>query len=133
MKGDTTMAGKFVIITAKNGEFTFNLKASNGEVIMTASETYPNMGACENGIASVKKNSCAPIEDQARDEKQPHPKFELYKDKAGEFRFRLKAGNGEIIGKSEGYKAKASAKKGIASIAKNAPDAPIVVIEPDAK
>ena len=127
------MAGKFVIITAKNGEFTFNLKASNGEVILTASETYPNMGACENGIASVKKNSGAPIEDQTRDEKQTHPKFELYKDKAGEFRFRLKAGNGEIIGKSESYKAKASAKKGIASIAKNAPDAPIVVIEPDAK
>ena len=57
--------------------------------------------------------------------------YELYKDKAGEFRFRLKAGNGEIIGKSEGYKAKASAKKGIASIAKNAPDAAIVVIEPE--
>ena len=48
------MAGKFVIITAKNGEFTFNLKASNGEVILTASETYTTMSACENGIASVK-------------------------------------------------------------------------------
>ena len=47
--------------------------------------------------------------------------------------WRLKAANGEIIGKSEGYKAKASAKKGIASIAKNAPDAPVVVIEPEAK
>ena len=127
------MAGKFVIITAKNGEFTFNLKASNGEVVLTASETYPNMGACENGIASVKKNSGVHIEDQTREEKQTNPKYELYKDKAGEFRFRLKASNGEIIGKSEGYKAKASAKKGIASIAKNAPDAPIVVIEPDEK
>ena len=127
------MAGKFVIITAKNGEFTFNLKASNGEVVLTASETYPNMGACENGIASVKKNSGVHIEDQTREEKQTNPKYELYKDKAGEFRFRLKAANGEIIGKSESYKAKASAKKGIASIAKNAPDAPIVVIEPDEK
>ena len=127
------MAGKFVVITAKNGEFTFNLKASNGEVVLTASETYPNMGACENGIASVKKNSGVHIEDQTREEKQTNPKYELYKDKAGEFRFRLKAANGEIIGKSESYKAKASAKKGIASIAKNAPDAPIVVIEPDEK
>ncbi len=127
------MAGKFVIITAKNGEFTFNLKASNGEVVLTASETYPNMGTCENGIASVKKNSGVHIEDQTREEKQTNPKYELYKDKAGEFRFRLKAANGEIIGKSESYKAKASAKKGIASIAKNAPDAPIVVIEPDEK
>ncbi len=127
------MAGKFVIITAKNGEFTFNLKASNGEVILTASETYPTKGACENGIASVKKNAGVPVEDQTREEKQNHPKYELYKDKGGDFRFRLKAANGEIIGKSEGYKAKASAKKGIASIAKNAPDAPIVVVEPDEK
>ena len=127
------MAGKFVITTAKNGEFTFNLKASNGEVILTASETYTTMSACENGIASVKKNSGVHIEDQTRDEKQSHPKYELYKDKAGEFRFRLKASIGEIIGKSEGYKAKASAKKGIASIAKNAPDAPIVVIKPEDK
>ena len=95
------MAGKFVITTTKNGEFTFNLKASNGEIILTASESYTTM----------------------------NPKYELYQDKAGEFRFRLKAGNGENIGKSEGYKAKASAKKGIASIGKNAPDAPIVVIE----
>ena len=125
------MAGKFVIITAKNGEYTFNLKASNGEVVLTASETYPDMGACENGIASVKKNSGAHIEDQTREEKLTHPKYELYKDKGGDFRFRLKAANGEIIGKSEGYKAKASAKKGIASIAKNAPDAPVIVAEAD--
>ena len=127
------MAGKFVITTAKNGEFTFNLKASNGEVILTASETYTSLSACENGINSVKKNAGSPIEDQTRDEKQTHPKFELYKDKGGEFRFRLKAGNGQNIGKSEGYKAKASAKKGLASIAKNAPDAPVIVVEPEEK
>ena len=127
------MAGKFVISTAKNGEFTFNLKASNGEIILAASETYTTRSACENGVASVKKNSGVHVEDQTRDEKQPNPKYELYKDKAGEFRFRLKAANGEIIGKSESYKAKASAKKGIASIAKNAPDAAIIVNEPKEK
>ena len=127
------MAGKFVISTAKNGEFTFNLRASNGEVILTASETYTSMSACENGIASVKKNALAHTEDQTRDEKLPHPKFELYKDNGGEFRFRLKAANSLNIGKSEGYKAKASAKKGIASVAKNAPDAPIIVADPEAK
>lgn len=49
-------------------------------------------------------------------------KFELYTDKAGEFRFRLKAGNGEIILASEGYKQKASATNGIESVKKNAPD-----------
>lgn len=49
-------------------------------------------------------------------------KFELYKDKAGEFRFRLKAGNGEIILASEGYKQRASAENGIESVRKNAPE-----------
>lgn len=49
-------------------------------------------------------------------------KFELYKDKAGEFRFRLKAGNGETIGTSESYKAKSGATNGIESVKKNAPD-----------
>ena len=123
------MAGKFIITTTKNGEFTFNLKAGNGEIILTASETYTTMGACENGINSVKKNALAAIEDQTREESIKNPKYELYQDKSGEFRFRLKAGNGENIGKSEGYKAKASAKKGIASIGKNAPEAAVVVID----
>ncbi|WP_417674267.1 YegP family protein [Pseudodonghicola sp.] len=49
-------------------------------------------------------------------------KFELYKDKAGEFRFRLKAGNGQIILASEGYKQRASAENGIDSVKKNAPE-----------
>ena len=49
-------------------------------------------------------------------------KFEIYKDKAGEFRFRLKASNGQIILASEGYKAKTSCKKGIASVQKNSQD-----------
>ena len=123
------MAGKFIITTTKNGEFTFNLKAGNGEIILTASETYTSMSACENGINSVKKNALAAVEDQTREESVSNPKYELYQDKAGEFRFRLKAANGQNIGKSEGYKAKASAKKGIASIGKNAPDAPVVVVD----
>jgi len=50
-------------------------------------------------------------------------KFELYKDKAGEFRFRLKAGNGQNILASEGYKDKSGAVNGIESVKKNAADA----------
>ena len=126
------MAGKFIITKANNGEFTFNLKASNGEVILTASETYTTLDACNSGISSVKKNALSQIEDQTRGESATHPKFELYQDKAGEFRFRLKAANGQIIGKSEGYKAKASAKKGIASIGRNAPDAAVITVDADA-
>ena len=59
-------------------------------------------------------------------EKLTHPKFEVYADKAGEFRFRLKARNGEVIAVSEGYKAKASCLNGIESVQKNAPEAEIV-------
>ena len=123
--------GKFVISKTKSGEFTFNLKAGNGEVILSASESYTSMSGCQGGIASVQKNALAHVEDQTVEgfEKLTHPKFEVYQDKAGEFRFRLKARNGENIGRSEGYKAKASALNGIASVGKNAPEADVVVEE----
>ena len=119
--------GKFVISKTKGGELTFNLKAGNGEVILTASESYTSMSGCKGGISSVQKNALAHVEDQTVEgyEKLTHPKFEVYKDKAGEFRFRLKAKNGENIGKSEGYKRKDSCLNGIASVGKNAPDAKI--------
>ena len=125
--------GKFVISKTKNGELTFNLKAGNGEIILTASESYTSMSGCQGGIDSVQKNALAHVEDQTVEgyETLTHPKFEVYKDKAGEFRFRLKARNGENIGKSEGYKAKASCMNGIASVGKNAPDAKIE--EPEEK
>ena len=58
-----------------------------------------------------------------------NPKFEVYVDKAGEFRFRLKARNGEIIAVSEGYRAKASCLNGIESIRRNAPEAGTVEAE----
>lgn len=122
--------GKFVISEAKNG-VKFNLKAGNGEIIAT-SEVYSSKAACENGIESVKKNApVAPVEDQTVENyaQEKNPKFEVYKDKAGEFRFRLKAKNGEIIAVGEGYKAKASCLNGIDSIGRNAPGAPVVLVE----
>ena len=122
--------GKFVIKETKTG-FTFRLKAGNGEVIGT-SEVYKALDTCKNGCASVAKNApVANIEDQTVEgfEKQKHPKFEVYTDKAGETRFRLKATNGEIILASESYKAKSSCMNGIASVQKNAVDAEIVIEE----
>ena len=119
--------GKFVIKQAKTGPM-FNLKARNGEIIGT-SEIYNNLDACKNGIASVQKNApIANLEDQTKEgfEKASNPKFELYNDKKGEFRFRLKAGNGEIILASEGYVSKDGCKDGIASVRKNAADSTIV-------
>ena len=53
-------------------------------------------------------------------------KFEIIKDKSGEYRFHLKAGNGEIIAASQGYKTKASALNGVESVQKNAADAGVV-------
>ena len=121
--------GKFVVKETKTG-IKFDLKAGNGEVIAT-SEVYNSESACMNGIASVKNNCAAAVEDQTVEnfEQQKHPKYEVYTDKAGEFRFRLKARNGEVIAVSEGYKAKPSCLNGIESVKKNAPDAEIVKAE----
>lgn len=119
--------GKFVIRETATG-VKFDLKAGNGEVIAT-SEVYSSMDACKNGVASVQKNAPeAAVENQTVEgyETEKNPKFEVYADKAGEFRFRLKATNGQVIATSEGYKAIASCLNGIESIKKNAPDAEIV-------
>ena len=122
--------GKFVIKEAKGG-VKFDLKAGNGEVIAT-SEVYTTVAACKKGIESVRKNSAvAEIEDQTAEGAAAlkNPKFEMYTDKAGEFRFRLKATNGQIIATGEGYKEKKSCKNGIESVKKNAADAPVEQVE----
>ena len=119
--------GKFAVKMTKSG-IKFNLKATNGEII-ASSEVYNTKASCLNGIESVRRNApVASVEDQTVEnfEKQKHPKFEIYKDKAGEFRFRLKATNGQIIAVSEGYKAMKSCVNGVESVKKNAPDAPVV-------
>ena len=118
---------KFVIRTVNSG-IKFDLKATNGQVILT-SEVYTTEAACRKGIESIMKNApVANVENQTEEgfETMTHPKFEMYQDKAGEFRFRLKARNGEIIGTSEGYTAKAGCLNGIESVKKNAADAEIV-------
>ena len=119
--------GKFVISTVKTG-LKFVLKAGNGETILD-SEVYTTEAACRKGIESVQKNApAAGLEDQTAEgfEQLKHPKFEMYEDKAGEFRFRLKARNGEIIGTSEGYASKAGCRNGVESVQKNAADAEVV-------
>ncbi|MBP0985243.1 MAG: YegP family protein [Oscillospiraceae bacterium] len=123
--------GKFVIKPAKSGGYVFNLKAGNGEIIAN-SEVYNSLDACKNGVQSVKTNAPeAALEDQTTEgyATEKNPKFEMYTDKAGEFRFRLKAKNGQIIATGEGYKAKSGCKNGIESIRKNAPDAEVVIEE----
>ena len=118
--------GKFVIKKAKTG-IKFDLKATNGQVV-ASSQVYKSMKACLNGTASVVKNApIAALEDQTVEgyAKQKCPKFEVYLDKKGEYRFRLKAINGQIIAVSEGYVKMASCMNGIDSVRNNAVDAPV--------
>ena len=119
--------GKFVIRKTSTG-VKFDLKATNGQVIVT-SEVYNSDAACKNGIASVKKNApVAAIENQTVEGfvEEKNPKFEIYRDKAGEFRFRLKATNGQIIATGEGYSSLANCQNGVESVKRNAPDSEIV-------
>lgn len=106
------MAGKFEIKGTANGGFMFNLKATNGQVILT-SQVYKERSSAENGCESVKKN--APDDGN----------FERREAKDGSPYFVLKAGNGQEIGRSEMYSGKAPMENGIESVKKNAPDAPI--------
>ena len=113
--------GKFVISDAKNG-VKFSLKAGNGEIV-AHSEVYSSLASCKKGVASVIKNApVAALEDQTKEgyAKEKNPKFEVYTDKKGEFRFRLKARNGQIIAVGEGYTTMKACQNGIASVRKNA-------------
>ena len=119
--------GKF-IIRAVNSGLKFDLYAANGQTILT-SEVYTTMAACRKGIASVAKNApAAKVEDRTVENCKTltNPKFELYRDKTGFYRFRLKARNGEIIAVSETYTARAGCLNGIENVKKNAMDAEIL-------
>lgn len=118
--------GKFVIKPSAKGVM-FNLKANNGEVI-ASSQVYKTDATCKNGIASVAKNApIAALENQTeKDYKQEkNPKFEVYNDKKGEFRFRLKATNGQIIATGEGYTTLKACLNGVESVRKNAANSTI--------
>ncbi len=120
---------KFLIRKTATG-FKFDLKAGNGQTI-ASSEVYTSEASCQKGVESVRKNAkVANLEDLTAETlvAASNPKFEMYTDNAGEFRFRLKARNGEVIATSEGYKAKAGCLNGIESVRKNAPAA---VVEKD--
>lgn len=104
--------GKFVISKRANGEFQFNLKAGNGQVILT-SEGYSAKAGCENGIESVRKNS------------QDESNFDKKTSTNGKFYFNLKAGNGQIIGSSQMYESEQGRDNGISSVNENAAGASV--------
>lgn len=106
------MAGKFELKKSASGKFMFNLVASNGRVILT-SEQYNDKAGAKGGIESVKKH--------AGDDSN----FERKTASNGSPFFVLKATNGQTIGMSEMYSGAAAMEKGLASVKKNAPDAPV--------
>jgi uncharacterized protein len=127
LKEGFSMAGKFVIREIKEG-FLFDLKAANGEVILS-SQVYSSLATCKNGIESVRQNAPeAAVEDQTVEgfTEEKNPKFEIYVYKNGDYRFRLNAKNGQVIGSGERYKSKTGCQNGIESIKKNSVDAVIV-------
>lgn len=113
--------GKYVIKRVKSG-YEFCLRAMNGETIVV-SDIYSTVASCRNGVESVRRAvEAAAVEDQTSGyvEKLVYPKFEVCQTDRGEYRFRLKAGNGEIVAASDIYAAKSSCLKGIASVRRNA-------------
>ncbi len=126
--------GTFIIKKTPSGGFNFSLLAANKEKIAVASQVYTTKASCKNSIASVAKFSVkcieeGKIEDQTLKKTEPKtcPKFEVYLDKAGLYRYRLIASNGESIVMSEdGYKSKSGCMNGIKSVSVNSPDAQII-------
>ena len=107
------MPGKFELKKAKNGQYMFNLKSGNGEIILS-SELYTAKPSALRGIASVQKNAT----DTQR--------FDRRRSRGGREYFVLKAGNGKIIGKSETYSGGSAVENGIKSVKKNGPKAKLV-------
>lgn len=107
------MAGKFELLRGKSGKFHFNLKSSNGQIVLS-SQMYKSIGAAKNGIESVRQNASIAERFDRRTTKKEQPYFVL------------KAGNGMIIGSSESYNSERSMENGIRSVQKNAPDAELV-------
>ena len=104
--------GKFEIKKDKSNQFRFNLKAGNGQVILS-SEAYATKAACENGIASVRSNS------------QDDKRYDRKTAKNGSPYFNLKAANGQVIGASEMYSNATAMENGLEALKKNAADASI--------
>ena len=115
--------GKFEVKRTSDRRYMFNVRAGNTQVI-ASSQIYASMAACRNGIESVGKNApIAPVEDQTLSSvnEEKCPKFQIYFDKGGKYRFNLIAANGQnILACTQGYTQKSSCKNGIQSVINNA-------------
>ena len=124
------MASKFVVNKTNTG-YNFLLIATNGQPV-GHSQVYASLKSAQAGIEAVRKASAANvIEDTTKEgfEEQSNPKFVVYTDKKGEFRFSLQARNGEKILASEGYTTLKACLNGCASVVKNAESATVELPE----
>ena len=122
--------GKFTLRQTPSG-YKFDLKAANGEII-AVSEVYSSAAQCRKGVESLGKIApAAKLEDLTAEEEKPvsNPKFQLYEDKSGQFRFRLRARNGKTVAVSQRYTTKAACLAGIESVRTNAPIAGKVPVD----
>lgn len=126
---------KFVYRKTDKGNYVYKLYSSNYRVIAIGGEPYSSLSAMKTGINSIIKNAAdAPIEDQTLKKvvEQKCPKWEIYLDAKGEYRFRLKASNGNIVCiTNDGYLSKPACKNGMQAIAKAAANAEIVQSDED--
>jgi uncharacterized protein YegP (UPF0339 family) len=121
------MSGTFFIKKTEKNFFRFSLYAANGKTVLT-SQNYATLHNCREGIEAIKKNALSPIEDQTLQKvvNKKYPKYEIYLDTAGQFRYRMMAVNGQNIAISEdGYITKSGCLKGIEAISRVAVDAEI--------
>ena len=110
------MKAKYQVYKDIAGKYRFRLRAANSKIV-AVSEAYESKAGCMNGVKSVQKNCRSPVEDQTKElEKLSNPKYELFIDSVSEYRFNLKAANGEIVATSEGYESKNGALNGIDAV-----------------
>lgn len=101
--------------------------AANYQTVLT-SKNYSSLATCRDGVETIKKNAQAPVEDQTlkNPEVLKYPKYEVYLDNAGKYRFRLLASNGLNIAMTEdGYASKSGCLNGIEAISRASLDATV--------
>jgi uncharacterized protein YegP (UPF0339 family) len=110
------LGAKYQVYKDKAGKYRFRLRAANNKIV-AVSEAYESKAGCMKGVRSVQSNCESHVEDQTKNmDKLTNPKYEVFTDSADEFRFNLKASNGEIIAASEGYETKEGVMNGIGAV-----------------
>ena len=110
------LKAKYQVYKDVAGKFRFRLRAANNKIV-AVSEAYESKSGCMNGVRSVQSNCNSHVEDKTIEtEKLSNPKYEVFTDVASEFRFNLKAANGEIIAVSEAYETKQGVMNGIVAV-----------------